>query len=204
MHEECIDPRTRPHLTCPMCRNDWHQASEELVTLEESLDPDAVQMSLDWLYTGRLQFPKNAQCFRHDHAITIFKAWTVSDVMQDAAFRHDLVADIMSKTLTEFPANAMEYIFVTKSSRTMRRFFVDLMLASHEPDHLVAKIPDLPTALTQAICRSLFKSAGTTPTRKDVVDTHTCRTYLFQGPYFPGLLRGRAKERPAGASGDKS
>ncbi|OAK95109.1 hypothetical protein IQ06DRAFT_64248 [Phaeosphaeriaceae sp. SRC1lsM3a] len=108
IHEACIEQWTRRHSTCPMCREPWRKAGGDAIHLDEELDTDAVQLYADWLYTDRLEFPEEYDCSRHP---LIFKAWTVSDVMQDAGFRHALIghgvrnaSNATSTTLSSTPS----------------------------------------------------------------------------------------------------
>jgi hypothetical protein len=58
MHEKCMEQwsDTRPApATCPMCRKSWKQKAEDLIALDEDLDPEAIQLYIDWLYSGTLQ-----------------------------------------------------------------------------------------------------------------------------------------------------
>lgn len=164
---------TRTHATCPMCRKIWRQSSEEPIALDAALDADGVQLYLDWLYTDRLQLSTHVLRHREEYSLLMFKAWTVSDVLQDADFRHALIANILSTGPVLYTTSVMRYIFVEKPSLTMKAFVLDTMRASQNPDKLIGKIPTYPIELTQALCCALLKSSGEPLKVQDVVKEHT-------------------------------
>jgi hypothetical protein len=89
IHEKCIEQwhqaRAGP-TTCPMCRRRWRQKSENAIELAHDLDTDAVQVYLDWLYTGELRIDEDIKRDSEDYNVCLLKAWSVSDATKDTKF----------------------------------------------------------------------------------------------------------------------
>jgi hypothetical protein len=86
IHEKCMTQWLAERgsaKTCPMCRKAWKVDGQESVALDHDLDTDAVQLYLDWLYTGKPQFEDSIDRATDNFNIHLLKAFAVSDVMKD-------------------------------------------------------------------------------------------------------------------------
>lgn len=180
LHEECMEQWMQAQTVpprCPLCRKFWKQKREEQITLDKELDPDAVQLYLDWLYTKRLVFPEDLDQKTEEFSLFLLKAWTVSETMQDADFRHRLVAKYVSTT-EDSPelsiwTECVQYAFETQSSEMMRTFVVDAFLVDIEPGWFDASADFFPAIFTHALCRSILLSMKDKKKNQELLEKHT-------------------------------
>jgi hypothetical protein len=101
IHEKCIEEwmqaRNGP-TTCPMCRKFWKLNPEELVSVDQHLDQDAVQAYVDWLYTGRVYDYDDINQNETEFPFMLLKAWKVSDALGDHSFRKAIIANYFRST----------------------------------------------------------------------------------------------------------
>jgi hypothetical protein len=96
IHEKCIEQWNRVRagsMTCPMCRKVWEQKKEDLIELKQELDPGAVHVYLEWLYTGELRIDEDIKRDSDDYNVCLLKAWSVSDAVEDANFRQAIITE---------------------------------------------------------------------------------------------------------------
>lgn len=151
------------------------------ITLNEPLDSGAVQLYLHWVYTRTLVFQEGIDRGTDAFLVHLLQAWTVSDTVQDANFRHALVAELLSP-FTDFWPTTIEYAFGDRPSRTMQAFLVDLSLAMFEPEQLEKDLFRFPITFTHAVYGALFKSMKNKPLILDVLRKHTDDSYELVAP----------------------
>jgi hypothetical protein len=148
IHEVCIEAwkRTsaqrvnerdpRPQQTrCPMCRATWlTDPSLSQLDIKSELDPEAIQVYLDWLYTSNLRIdetiPKTDDAFN----LHLLKLWAVAAVVQDEAFKAIAIATFFDEAKARFWTDSVEWAFVDrKGNNEIREFILDITLAYIEP-----------------------------------------------------------------------
>jgi hypothetical protein len=150
-HEACISKwkyMNQPS-RCPMCRTEWLDIEGDIdLEIFEALDPSAVGIYHDWLYTGVLQPPYNKATVLdendpdfdsdnpHDDDDTLLlKAFVVGLVMNDSKFRHAVTAKyVETKCRADCVAlsrRAITYAWDCKEHvDQVREYVVDACLAS--------------------------------------------------------------------------
>jgi hypothetical protein len=161
IHEKCIKQWTRTQKTCPMCRKPWKTDAEALITLEKDLDPDAVQLYLDWLYTGQLQISQAIDRGSHEFDLHLLKAWIVSEVIDDSVFRQAIIVEHLTVTdegFEGFGLHAIEFAFKDDTSHYMRAFVVDSFHVYADQEHFGDLLYDYPDNFVRELCLVAMQS----------------------------------------------
>lgn len=178
IHEERIERWIRTRATCPQCQEQWQPKSNEPIVLKEALDNDALQLYLDWLYTNRLLIRTGMYRLRGRFSLDLLKAWTVSDVVQDDAFRHALSAEMISRgDLDKLNTDAIKYAFEQCPSSTMQAFIIDAVLTKSTPRTLKSKLIAFPPSFTEAVCDLLLNSVKEEASCPELLKKHTGGKY---------------------------
>jgi hypothetical protein len=187
VHEECMEQWMQAQKgtpRCPLCRKFWKQKREDLITLGEELDPDAVQVYLDWLYTKRIVFQMDPYGLEEYFSFSLLTAWIVAESMQDVDFRHQLVAKYVSATAngedTSFGRTSIHYAFETESSPSMRAFVIDAFLVDLDPGWFDDSAHLFPANFLHKLCGSVLRSMKDQKRIHELLDTYTGGTYEFE------------------------
>ncbi|KAH5733575.1 hypothetical protein HBI17_206500 [Parastagonospora nodorum] len=160
IHNECIQQWSRTQragsTTCPMCRKPWVMGAEDLITLDSELDPDAVQIYLDWLYTGQLHISEAITRESDEFNIQLLKAWIVSEAFGDRNFRKDIIvqhyAAIDEDDNWGFRLDAIEFAFEDDDHDYMQSFVVDSVHAHADWDAIDDDIDNYPHEFVRKLC----------------------------------------------------
>jgi hypothetical protein len=162
-HEECINEwrqsRQDP-LTCPMCRKSWEIAPDLLYWVDDQpyggLSRDAVQIYIDWLYSGQLNIDEEIDRSGQDFNLLLLKACRVSDAFIDVKFRHAIIAEIVSAMESDgnpaFDQACVEYVYARDWSFAMRTFMVEAFLTNWDMSTLVEVVREYPAEFTEDLC----------------------------------------------------
>ncbi|KAH7085333.1 hypothetical protein BKA63DRAFT_559969 [Paraphoma chrysanthemicola] len=187
VHEKCMEQWNQARAgttTCPLCRRIWREDREDLIVLDEPLDSDAVQLYIDWLYTGCLQYQESSIESDEDFNLMLLKAWTVSVILKDTKFRYALIAEYVHAVVNEshpgFWLASVKYAFEENSSPSMRSFVADAFLANMEPDWFHNESHEFPTSFTHYLCRSILQSLKDKVKDGELLQAHTNGEYELE------------------------
>lgn len=101
----------------------------ERFKIEQQLDAHAVQVYLDWLYSGTVHIDTSVSRTNDDFNVVLLQCWGVSTAMEDEAFYDALIEEYFNDAGAHFWAKSIDYTFVAgKASDAMRDFFMDIFL----------------------------------------------------------------------------
>jgi hypothetical protein len=171
--------------TCPMCRKIWKVDGQESVALDHDLDTDAVQLYLDWLYTGKLQFEESMDRATDNFNIHLLKAFAVSDVMQDNTFKHFIIAEfftgVESKVNKGFWTKSVRYAFGSAGTDSLREFVVDACLSDFRPSWFTTYRLSFPAAFLNALLAAALEALkAIKPTPRELLRKYTKGEYKIE------------------------
>ncbi|KAF2130085.1 hypothetical protein P153DRAFT_315711 [Dothidotthia symphoricarpi CBS 119687] len=184
IHEKCIERWQRSQngpTTCPICRKAWKAGTEEMISLDDELDRDAVQLYLDWLYTGNLLVDEPDEDDEHeDINLPLLMAWTVSRAVDDKNFKHAIIAEMVSRTRSfnyAFWFESMAYAFEKHPDEEMKEFLVESFLTCMESGWFKEWADLFPNSFVQAIGEALFDGMTQKPKYAEIVKKYTNGEY---------------------------
>ncbi|KAJ4365598.1 hypothetical protein N0V83_008218 [Neocucurbitaria cava] len=178
-------PRRRP--TCPMCRSYWKQRTDGVVLIHEELDRNAVQLYIDWLYSGKLQVDEKFNRSSDEYNVQLLKGWTVSSTFKDVTFTYAIIAEYLSWEVKYSPSpyfgpDAAKYAFEDQDIGSMKRFVVDAFLVDIEDGWSESNATGFPPAFVRAVCVAAVRSMKKNRNNKDYSDllsTYTDEHYML-------------------------
>ncbi|CAO2656147.1 Nn.00g049500.m01.CDS01 [Neocucurbitaria sp. VM-36] len=164
IHEKCMEAWKRSQgtrqATCPTCRKAWKQKTDDVILVDEDLDRDAVQLYIDWLYSGKLHIYADMDRADEEFDVQLLKAWVVSSKLIDFAFRYAIIAKYVATVESEardgFWIVAAKFAFEEKDISSMKQFVVDAFLMRVDNNRFENNASDFPTTFVHAICGTLL------------------------------------------------
>ena len=168
-HEACIAKwmterrRTFQPMTCPTCRGNRTDRSRpdiERFRIEQELDGQAVQVYLDWLYSGTLHIDASVSRTEDYFNVVLLQCWEVSDAMDDEGFRDAVIQEFFNEAEAHFWARSIDYAFVDgKGSDAMRDFVMDIFLTQVSYDWFKTEGRKWPKTFVQKLADHCMKKA---------------------------------------------
>jgi hypothetical protein len=188
MHEKCMTQWLAERgsaKTCPMCRKVWKVDGQESVALDHDFDTDAVQLYLDWLHTGKLQFEESIDRATDNFNIHLLKAFAVSDVMKDDTYKHLIIAEfftgIDSKVNKGFWKKSVRYAFGSAGTDSMRELVVDVYLSDFRPSWIRDHKESFPAAFLDALLMAALEALrATKSTPRELLRRYTKGEYKIE------------------------
>jgi hypothetical protein len=189
-HAYCIDGWKGSQIgptTCPMCRRTWTRPLKTVEQLGLDVEPRIMQVYLDWLYTGKLQdiegIDYNAES--DDYNIKALEAWAMAEAVEDADFKHAIVADIITKrshvSSTGFGIESASAAFDLHDSSEMREFTAEAFLVNIDENWFTNGAaffePNFRHAVGHAAVRALGKEK---PSHRALLEKYTKGTYEME------------------------
>jgi len=114
-----------------MCRSAWKSdAPSRTLELDGKLDVEAVQIYLDWLYTGAVRIPASVSRATDAFNVLVLKCWAVAESLGDIAFRNDVVSLFFEEADVQFWKESVEWAFGEgNADEEVRGFVVEVFLA---------------------------------------------------------------------------
>jgi hypothetical protein len=172
IHNSCIDQwkRTsnnqaserRPTTTCPMCRATWkNEAQFNSLTLDSTLDAEAVQIYLDWLYTSSVRTPSTLSPSSDGFNLLLLKCWAVANVVEDITFRNDVVTTFFTKAVTQPWKQSVKWAFTEGyATDEIKDFVVDVFIAHMEPGWFREESASWPDVFVREVAERVFEGMG--------------------------------------------
>ncbi|KAF2130084.1 hypothetical protein P153DRAFT_422802 [Dothidotthia symphoricarpi CBS 119687] len=121
--------------TCPMCRHVWE--NESLLThlrLTDSLEPESVQVYLDWLYSGTVHIDAAISRDTDTYNVCILQAWEVASVVEDEVFKDKIIQTWFTERRMDFYRDTVQWAFVEgRGNDEIRAFVIEDFLRFLEP-----------------------------------------------------------------------
>ncbi|KAB2102387.1 hypothetical protein AG0111_0g9045 [Alternaria gaisen] len=144
IHEVCIEAWKRSSTTsvnkdsaptCPMCRASWkNDPLLNLLDIKFDLDPEAVQIYLDWLYTSTLRMPSPISSSEGASDLVMLKLWTVANAVEDPPFKAKVIITYFTEAPIGIKNGIIKWDFVErKCDDEIREFIIDVSLRRVKP-----------------------------------------------------------------------
>lgn len=207
IHKECMEEwkKSHPRFTrCPMCRHIWKTRSGDSIEVEEDLYPDAVQIYIDWLYSGQIRITTEKEDADKDEDedgnedededededcyVNILRAWKVSSILEDDEFRYALIAKYFSMVEDDdsrrFWAISIAYAFEEENIDSMREFIIDVFRTYTSDDWEPDWTDSFPAKFLSGLVATLMKSEKNRETHKELLSRHTENRFVFKDDDF--------------------
>jgi hypothetical protein len=121
--------------TCPMCRAPWkNEPLLKSLHIPESLDAQAVQGYLDWLYSGTLRVAPGISRKSDSFNVALLKCWAVAGAVQDECFRNVVVGAFFGEARARFWSDSVHWTFVEGgANEEIKGFVVEVFMAYMKP-----------------------------------------------------------------------
>ncbi len=168
-----------------MCRKGWEKKKNGAMLVDENLCQDAVQLYIDWLYTGHLHMQKKSSEAEDDLYVHLLSAWKVSSVLKDRNFRYAIIANCVSlmkdNNNTGFWVDSIEYAFVCENINSMRKFILDSFVTTTNGRVFGMWEADFPDPFVRALCVYMMRSKKRKKTFGALLAKYTDGRYVFEG-----------------------
>ncbi|KAF1843705.1 uncharacterized protein K460DRAFT_342150 [Cucurbitaria berberidis CBS 394.84] len=187
VHENCIEECKTSETgrdTCPMCRKNWKNKTEDPIIVENDLDRDAVQIYIDWLYTGTLHIDENINRGKDDFNLVLLKAWKVATILKDWNFMYAIIAEYIG-TMEDgsnagFWVSSTKYAFEDENIKSMQIFVIDAFLVYMRDDWFETWASKFPPTFTHAVCGTVLGAIVEKESSKDLLARHTHEQYELE------------------------
>jgi hypothetical protein len=158
LHERCIeqwkqssDKDKSP--SCPMCRADWkNEPLLKNVSIDEQLDAEAVQMYLDWLYSGNLHIPSIISRRTDAFNLMLLKCWAVASAVDDESFERTVMFIFFKEAKAQFWDESVHWAFVEGgANEEICAFIIEVYMAHMEKGWFTKKGPKWPSDFVMAL-----------------------------------------------------
>jgi hypothetical protein len=184
LHEQCIEKWKTANPgppTCPMCREPWTVRTTKVEDLCEELDQDAIQLYIDWLYTGSLRSSFKQDKPDEGNQLAFLKAWTVADTLKDRDFRDAIMVEYLSQFANgeclNFWTDSVGYVSYMQSNKEMKQFLAEAMLIGIDKDWFQDSSDDFPDDFTKAVGRAALAHMRVGVTISTLVEKYTTGVY---------------------------
>jgi hypothetical protein len=186
LHEKCMDTWKKSHTAakCPMCRKTWKTDLKNVITLDEKLDQEGMQIYVNWLYSGNLHIYK-ADLSDQAYNLLLLKGLAVSEALGNDKFKHAIIAEYVSSIESEgnlgFDLECFEYAYYEHSDWPMRCFMVDAFLVDPDLDNIGEIAQEYPTQFMQDLCIAAVKLLKAGMKKNDLLKNHANGEFELQG-----------------------
>jgi hypothetical protein len=114
-----------------MCRAEWKNAPLlKSVNLNEDVDAKAVQMYLDWLYSGILRIPATISRTKDTFNLALLKCWAVASAVDDESFKNVVVSTFFDEAKAQFWIDSVKWAFVDGGANDeIKTFIIEVYMA---------------------------------------------------------------------------
>jgi hypothetical protein len=118
-----------------MCRAIWlSDPSLSQLDIKSELDPEAVHIYLEWLYSSDLRIDDSISPMGDAFNLQLLKLWAVATVFEDENFKAVVVTKFFDEAKARFWTESVKWAFVDrKCGNEIRDFIIDIILAYIEP-----------------------------------------------------------------------
>ncbi|KAL1595520.1 hypothetical protein SLS59_008156 [Nothophoma quercina] len=103
--------------------------SSEDVSIEQELDVEAVQVYIDWLYSGALRIDDSLDRNDDDFNFALLQCWEVANALQDRTFRDAVICTFFTEVKARFWSKSIKLAFEdNKGSDEMRQFVMRVFM----------------------------------------------------------------------------
>lgn len=164
VHDKCIEQWKRSSdedkaPSCPMCRAEWkNECLLKNMRLEEQLDAEAVQMYLDWLYSGSLHVPAKISRRKDTFNLTVLKCWAVASAVEDDCFKEIVITTFFKEAKAQFWEESVRWAFVDdRANAEIKGFITEVYMAHMGEGWFKKKGAKWPTEFVMALADEAFK-----------------------------------------------
>jgi hypothetical protein len=114
-----------------MCRAPWkNEPLLKSLTVTDTLDAEAVQIYLNWLYSSTLHIPASISRKSDAFNVVILKCWAVAIAMDDILFRNNVLCTFFRDAEAQFWRDSVEWVFVQGNGNAeIKDFVVEAFMA---------------------------------------------------------------------------
>ena len=114
-----------------MCRAIWlTDPSLSQLEIKSELDPEAIQLYLDYLYTSTLRIDESVNRAVDAFNLRLLKLWAVANAVRDDDFKALVVTTFFDEAKARFWTDSVKWAFVDrKCDKEIRDFVIDITLA---------------------------------------------------------------------------
>jgi hypothetical protein len=95
-----------------MCRATWkNEPLLKYLSIDTALDASAVQVYLDYLYSGDLHISPTISRKCDPFNVTLLKCWAVAAAVSDAAFKHAVIRTFFTEAKARFWSDSVKWAF---------------------------------------------------------------------------------------------
>jgi hypothetical protein len=127
-----------------------------VIELEQSLDTKAIQVYIDWLYTGELRIDEDIERDSDDYNVCHLGAWSVSDAVKDPKFTNAISTEhfrlIRRNGNAGFGLNSVNYAFGKEKTAEMSSFVVHVYYLNTDPDYVFTNSSWFPDNFVRDLC----------------------------------------------------
>jgi hypothetical protein len=144
-----------------MCRADWkNEPLLKNVSLEEQLDAEAVQMYLDWLYSGNLHIPSKISRRTDAFNLMLLKCWAVASAVDDEFFECTVMSIFFQGAKAQFWDESVHWAFVDGgANEEIKEFIIEVYMAHMTKDWFSKKGAKWPSEFVMALADRAFEGA---------------------------------------------
>lgn len=154
------------------------------MSLQCNLDVDAVQIYLNWLYSGNLHIDDAIDRDDDRFNTLLLKAWTVALAFNDYNFKYAIIAEFVSSVEdgknSGFKSDSVRYAFEECSNHFMQYFVVGNILITITPKWFQDHASEYPTSFTHALCETALRLLEQRPTRTELLEEYTYGAYTMK------------------------
>lgn len=166
-HEACINQwaenrqQTERQPTCPMCRGEWNSnPSITHLQLQETLEADAVQTYLTWLYSSTVRISPSISRTDDTFNTALLQCWAVSTAVDDTFFRDAVVHTFFAEAQAHFWSTSIQFAFEERrGSDEMRCFVADVFLTRTHDGWFESESARWPGAFVRALADRCLECA---------------------------------------------
>jgi hypothetical protein len=145
-----------------MCRAPWkNEPLLKCIALGDKLDPEAVQMYLDWLYTRRLDLPATLSRRTDAFNLVLLKCWAVACAFDDKTFRSSVLTTFFAESRAQFWLASVEWVFAEgNASSEIKAFVLDVFMAFSKPGWFKTEAEKWPQGFVREVGDRALENVG--------------------------------------------
>lgn len=118
-----------------MCRAPWkNEPLLKHLNVDESLDAEAVQIYLNWMYSSTIRIPATFSPNSDAFNIMLLKCWMVALAVQDTAFRNAVIYTYFTEAGAIFGGRSVAWAFVQDNANMeIKDFVMEVFMTSVKP-----------------------------------------------------------------------
>ncbi|KAF2033321.1 hypothetical protein EK21DRAFT_58878 [Setomelanomma holmii] len=144
VHDSCIEQwkqtnntsgGDRTAATCPMCRATWkNEPLLKYLSIDASLDAEAVQAYLDYLYSGTLHIPSSISRRTDPFNVALLKCWAVASAVSDSPFKTTVINTFFTEAKARIWTDSVKWAFTDgQANEEIKDFVMEVFMAFMKP-----------------------------------------------------------------------